>query len=616
MQQWDKKLIRAAGKCRAVAFDVFDTLLMRDVARPQDLFALMEETCAAGPGFAQNRRQAEAQARTPGVETTLAAIYAQPPLRGAEPEAECAAELRAVVPRAELVRAAKACREHGYKIYIISDMYLPAAQIDAMLRRCGVDFADGVFVSSEYGVQKRSGKLFRLFLQKTGLRARDVLFVGNDRRADWGGAALAGIRCLLVPPPTAPAHYAPPTTVQEGALWAFVQNRVQGMDPARYAGYAMAGPMLTAFARWLHDRRGERPGSRIVMLARDMDLVRRVYAGLYPDEPEPGYLRVSRRSLCPALLQRPMNEEGLNLLADALPRQVLTAAQVLEYCSFAPGAWPGGVDTQETVDLRTRPLTAHTREFLLGMAALSKTSAGISVRCQAELARAYLHDFFPQDGRSVLLVDIGSGGTTQRALKALGVTGLFGACLACDGRLREHFSGDEAEAFLFEGKPAPLWYWVGQPMLERLISEPCGATVGYAWQRGAVQALMGPYEPSDVVKTVQQAALDFAADWQAGPWADMGLPAGYAAGAFLELVRAPRLTEAAQLGDLTVEDGGTWPLAAPKAGRHYLRHPKDLGRDLRTARWKTAFLRRALRLPLPYDRLYAAMSAQRRRGAV
>lgn len=616
MQQWDKKMVRAAGKCRAVAFDVFDTLLMRDVARPQDLFALMEETHAAGSGFASNRRQAEALARTPGVETTLAEIYAQPPLQGADPQAECAAELRVVVPCAELVRAAKACHDHGHKVYIISDMYLPAAQIDAMLRRCGVDFADGVFVSSEYGVQKRSGKLFRVFLQKTGLRARDVLFVGNDRRADWGGAALAGIRCLLVPAPVVPAHYAAPSTAQEGALWAFLQNRVQGTSTAQYVGYAIVGPMLTAFAKWIHDRRAELPETRIVMLARDMDLVRHVYARLYPGEPAPGYLRVSRRSLCPALLQRPMNEEGLNLLADALPRQALKADQVLEYCAFASGVLPAGTDADEIIDLRTRPLTGRTREFLLGLAALSKTSAGIAVRRQAELARAYLHSFFPQDGRPVLLVDIGSGGTTQRALKALGMTGLYGACLACDGRLHKHFSRDEAGSFLFGGEPAPLWYWVGQPMLERLISEPCGATVGYVRDKGEIRVLLGPDQPSDVVKDIQQAALRFVADWQAGPWSGVQLPAEYAAGAFLELIRAPRTEDAALLGDLTVEDGGTWPLAAPRAGRYYLQHPKDFCRDLRTARWKTAFLRRALHLPLPYDRLYTAMSARRRRGSV
>ena len=38
------RLLHAAKGYKAVAFDIFDTLLKRDCARPADLFALMEVT--------------------------------------------------------------------------------------------------------------------------------------------------------------------------------------------------------------------------------------------------------------------------------------------------------------------------------------------------------------------------------------------------------------------------------------------------------------------------------------------------------------------------------------------------------------------------------------------
>ena len=63
--------------------------------------------------------------------------------------------------------------------------------------------------------------------------------------------------------------------------------------------------------------------------------------------------------------------------------------------------------------------------------------------------------------------------------------------------------------------------------------------------------------------------------------------------------------------DLTVEDGGVWPLAAPQPWRAYLRAPRRFAQDLAAARWKTAFLRRALRLPLPYGRVYAALKTRK-----
>lgn len=101
-----------------------------------------------------------------------------------------------IAPNRPVAQAAAACHARGQKVYAVSDMYLPKEQIEAMLQKCGLDFLDGVFVSCEYGVQKRSGKLFKLFLQQTALRPAEVLFVGDSPRADFVGAALAGIRCF------------------------------------------------------------------------------------------------------------------------------------------------------------------------------------------------------------------------------------------------------------------------------------------------------------------------------------------------------------------------------------------------------------------------------------
>lgn len=197
------RLLHAAKGYKAVAFDIFDTLLKRDCAHPADLFALMEVTHQAALGFAGARVAAEAETRqTLGREVTLAEIYAHPALRGTDPAAECAAELAMIAPNRSVAQAAAACHARGQKVYAVSDMYLPKEQIEAMLQKCGLDFLDGVFVSCEYGVQKRSGKLFKLFLQQTALRPAEVLFVGDSPRADFAGAALAGIRCFLLPQQT------------------------------------------------------------------------------------------------------------------------------------------------------------------------------------------------------------------------------------------------------------------------------------------------------------------------------------------------------------------------------------------------------------------------------
>ena len=197
-------ILHKAALYPVVAFDVFDTLIKRDVARPTDLFALL------GADFAKARIQAEAEARAAkSGEVTLAEIYARPCLAGYDPAAECAAEIACAVPNLPVLKAARALHAQGKRLYYISDMYLPKVQLDAMLAKCGYDFFDGGFVSADYGVQKRSGKLFRLFLQKTQTQAKEVLFIGDNWRADVAGSALAGIRSWHLPTQEAPRESLP-----------------------------------------------------------------------------------------------------------------------------------------------------------------------------------------------------------------------------------------------------------------------------------------------------------------------------------------------------------------------------------------------------------------------
>ena len=86
-------ILHKAAPYPVVAFDVFDTLIKRDVARPTDLFALLSAD------FAKARTQAEAEARAAkSGEVTLAEIYARPCLAGCDLAAECAAEIACAVP--------------------------------------------------------------------------------------------------------------------------------------------------------------------------------------------------------------------------------------------------------------------------------------------------------------------------------------------------------------------------------------------------------------------------------------------------------------------------------------------------------------------------------------
>ena len=69
-------------------------------------------------------------------------------------------------------------------------------------------------------------------------------------------------------------------------------------------------------------------------------------------------------------------------------------------------------------------------------------------------------------------------------------------------------------------------------------------------------------------------------------------------------MESPTALQLKLLGNLAVEDGGTYPLAAPDSVGHYLTHPAEAKRDFAEARWKIGFLQRLAPLPLPYGKLY------------
>ncbi len=58
----------------------------------------------------------------------------------------------------------------------------------------------------------------------------------------------------------------------------------------------------------------------------------------------------------------------------------------------------------------------------------------------------------------------------------------------------------------------------------------------------------------------------FAQRWQAGPLREVQIPPQTCIAAFLQMVQAPRMQEVRTLGEITVEDGGSWKLLPQPAG--------------------------------------------------
>ena len=73
------------------------------------------------------------------------------------------------------------------------------AIISSILKSCGYNL-DGVnvYVSSEYALTKRTGKLFKKVLELEGVKANEVLHLGDNWRSDWFRPTLIGMKAILV----------------------------------------------------------------------------------------------------------------------------------------------------------------------------------------------------------------------------------------------------------------------------------------------------------------------------------------------------------------------------------------------------------------------------------
>ncbi len=209
-----------------VSFDLFDTLVMRDIAladvqRKTSDFADAFVRADNGPlpkGLLFNTRnllQQEQQRRcvleTGGSrnEIVLAEVFdaalapylsddtARADAVAALVAYEVATEKSVLIVNADMLALLVRLKSAGRRLILISDMYLAAAHIDDILQSLGLaEFFDHVFVSSRVGLTKKSGAMFAHVDQVLGLDGTTRIHVGDNLNNDVDQPRLMGWEAL------------------------------------------------------------------------------------------------------------------------------------------------------------------------------------------------------------------------------------------------------------------------------------------------------------------------------------------------------------------------------------------------------------------------------------
>lgn len=600
-----------------ISFDIFDTLLKRDVYMPSDVFEIVEReynrTAGGTYAFREERIKAEKAVRAAGIydEITLDEIYERIPAsdRDALKALELEAESSVLHANPAMRSVYDYCVRKGKTIYIISDMYLPAGFLEDILKREGFSGYRKLFLSADYRKTKRSGKLFKAFIEEEKADPPQVLHIGDSRYADLLGPGRAGIRGVHIDRHEKRTLYLPvpgeQSSLEERVLYAFINTRTGTCkNRGEQLGFEVLGPVIDSFCKWIHaeyeDRKTEH--SRLWFLARDMYLFAEAYRLIYGDDADFEYVFVSRKSLRPVLTQAAgdMTEAG-----QAYARGQYTLREILYKMGYDESDLDAYTedDLNERCDIRHLAGSETARRLLHAEKIMAK---------EKELAgpgEAYLkeHGLFSDD---ILLADVGWHGTTQyilsRIRKAKSADGsIYGLYLGSLDSTAEKL-GSNFQSFLFDEERQSS-FSLGIIVFEALILAPHGSTVRYEKKDQDIVPVLGsPDNPTEFLRDVQRGALKFVKGFNAGMVGrNMRTEAAVCSAAFCRLVTEPAAEELKTIGSMDYDDAGYSKMAAPRAAGYYLTHVKELRHDLKHAPWRIGFLYNLFGVRLPYAKLYA-----------
>lgn len=505
------------------SFDVFDTVIMRSVARPTDVFVIVRDRLAAEGLLASHeadrwlatRLRAENAVRQSSTREEI--VFDEIVLWVAN-EMEFAPELSAATRRIELeverstwravpagLLKVQAARRAGKQIVFLSDMYLPVDEIRHVLLSLGIACrGDRVMVSSQSGVTKYSGNAYSRLAAELNVSTRAIEHLGDNRYSDLRMARRQGVRadlftdCRLSDAETWLADASPLPARTRGLLAGAIRAQRVALSPgvssinARQRSIvavatSVVATVLLAYTSWVlrQARAAGRP--RLLFLARDGQLPMRIADALSATSAARSitsgltwrYVYASRQAWFPAAMQDLDAFDAAWLFSDG--------PTGLSFASFCARA---GVEPERLARLLPPSLVAATREGFVAETQSELTRILFedgrvrallleSAQRQRHLAARYIEHVTDGDAGGSCLVDVGWNGNLQRAFER--ITGQMPSCGLYLGLIRRPSIDPASSAFawLFD-QPMRRGMWLRPvALLEQFFEADHGTTLGY-----------------------------------------------------------------------------------------------------------------------------------------
>ena len=345
-----------------------------------------------------------------------------------------------LVPRGEFIDWLQELRALNKKIYIISDIYLPAIYLKRFVEHAGfLHLVDDVISSADTFFAKASGKAFPLIQKKYNLDPKRWLHVGDNPVSDGLRPLEFGLQVLVLhDAEEARRKSIIKRMVNYSAGRPFWRGRAlqQLMLPLEYEnverqdlyieGYSFLGPLIGTFVQSIAEKSRKQNIGKIFFLSREGWTFKKYWENstphLYPEGnlPDTEYLYVSRMALAGAsCAYSGLSQTKADIVF--LPRGNSDFSDVCRVFSLDPKPFVSHLDRYDLTETTTlshlhvgyeQKNSEQFRELIKDEAFQDEVKR--QTRPANDALQLYLDDLGFFDHKDIALVDIGWLGTIQR----------------------------------------------------------------------------------------------------------------------------------------------------------------------------------------------------------
>lgn len=613
------RLLRSRiDKYEVISFDVFDTLVKRNVSSPKIIFEIVKRRFEASYGvvlhdFVKKRREAERIARnsTEKEEITLEEIYeVMHQTFGIDKEVmktEIAVEIDYCRPNYFIKNIFEYCIQKKKRVIIISDMYLPCDALKLILKKCGYFGYEKLYLSSEIFKTKRTGTIYKYVISDLSISKAALLHIGDNYRSDLIKPMMERIHAYHIERDVANTNVIPKETIfaSKSLMLPILNNNILSyINESEFfrLGYELLGPLLVGFCSWIYEHFKTEKYDRLFFLARDMFLVIQAYQKLTGDN-NITYLEVSRKSLRNSYIREKGN---IKYAVNTMSRREYKVLEMINSFNINTDDALSEPNIRSIIDLSFNDLTKSQCEQLNAF-----------VMCKLEEEEDLTYEYLKTSGLmsgNNCIIDIGWHGTIQNMLEAIINKPLSG--LYFGNTKRNEYFHLKSEGYWFDEidenkvkEELSITY-----ILEVMLFPPVGTTLSYAKDGSTIYAVHENVTPSlpKAIVDFQKGALRFVDDYcEQMPDGEL-IDAEEAVLGYKKFSFSPSWHYAKIFGNLNIEDGKIFQMCSMHKLSEYIKNPKTIFDDYASSRWKEGYIK--CMFPMIYDPHRIACLIKKRRN--